>query len=130
MNKPKKNRNPNRFLCTVMPAGPRAERPCGLTSLAAAPSIAWQAEAGGMGAILNAGPSVQAGVGDAATCKAWAALLTARPRAAPQPSDGCTASGARWHGWSHPIFLHWMGLRLWHVPSTQLDAVRVCRGWG
>lgn len=51
--------------------------PGGLTSFAAAASVAGQAEAGEAGAVLGAGASVQAGVGDAATCKAHAAFLTA-----------------------------------------------------
>lgn len=59
------------------PAGTAVAGPGGLTSFAAAASVAGQAQAGEAGAILRAGPSVQAGVGDAATCKAHAAFLTA-----------------------------------------------------
>lgn len=50
--------------------------PGALTSFAVAASVAGQAQAGETGAVLRAGPSVQAGVGDAATCKAHAAVLT------------------------------------------------------
>lgn len=54
--------------------------PRGLTSFTAAASVARQAQAGEVGAVLHAGPSVQAGVGDTATCKAHAAVLRAELR--------------------------------------------------
>lgn len=51
--------------------------PRGLTSFTAAASVARQAQAGEVGTFLHTGPSIQAGVGDTATCKAHAAVLTA-----------------------------------------------------
>lgn len=47
----------------------------GLTSFAAAASVPRQAQTGELGSVLHARPSVQAGVGDTATCKAHPAEL-------------------------------------------------------
>lgn len=66
--------------------------PRGLTSFTAAASVARQAQAGEVGAVLHTGPSVQAGVGDTATCKAHAAVLTAELGDSSAPSSARASS--------------------------------------